>query len=148
VKPRGNKNRRTVTARSVSGASSQATDVILNPRATKDEKIAAVGRVGEVAAQETVKKTVTKVATNPKVQRIWAQILEKAKAGPGLIGLFANAVSLVLAADPYARIRTLEELNRTEKALKRKLTPDERTTLTKQYLAWFKVHRETPIGAK
>lgn len=122
--------------------------MVLNPKATREQKIEAVSRVGEVAAQETVKKTVTKVAQNEKAQKLWQEVLQRAKGGPGLIGLFANAVSLVLNADPYARIRTMEELARVEKSLKRKLTPVERTSLTKQYLDWFKVHRETPIGAK
>lgn len=153
AKPRGSRNRQTVTARSVEGASKQATDVILNPRASREQKVEAVAKVAEAAGTEAAKTAVRKVATPTRIarakeaaKRFGPRVIELAKQTP--IGGAVTAAQAVLKIDTYAKIRALEELAETEKALKRKLTPSERATLKKQYEEWFASHRETPIGKR
>ena len=147
LKPRGSKNRLTVTARSVTGASREATDVVLNPKATRAQKIDAVEKVATATATETIKRTARKIATPSrlaKAKEIAVQVLKKSP----IIGSAISAAEIIRRADPYARIRANEEIAKTKKALKQPLSKKDEDTLRAQYIQWFTTHRETPIGGK
>ncbi|HMG19284.1 MAG TPA: hypothetical protein VK573_11205 [Gemmatimonadales bacterium] len=150
MKPKGERNRLTVSSRSVEGASKQATSVILNPRSTKEQKLEAVSKVAEAATVEAVKQSAKKVAASPTLALAKAALKKAAPLAIGISApLAAGAAVGVLRykvakrrreTDMTAEGRALRALAEVEKNLKRKLTPAERRTLFAQHVAYFKTH--------
>lgn len=138
------KARTRVTAATPDAATKQATDVILNPKATSEQKVAAVGKVAEVTATETVKSTIRKVATPANIAKLKKAAKEQA---PKILELATKGVVVAGMGKAYQhvkketfrspKLRTLDQLKRTEQRLKRKLTKKERDLLTKQYMQFF-----------
>lgn len=123
--------------------------MILNPRASKEQKVEAVGKVAEVTAQEAVKTTARKIAT-PKRQEAVKEAVRKALNKYGgavpIVGPAVKAAQTVLEQMPTeaklrraetARRKTNAALKAVEKNLKRKLTRKERATLDKQHFDFF-----------
>jgi hypothetical protein len=147
-KPKGSQF--TVTARSVEGASKQATNVILNPRASKEQKVEAVSKVAEAAAVEAVKETAKKVARSPTLAAAKAAVKKAAPLAIGISAPLAAGAAIGVARFKLAEKRratdqtpegkALRALADVEKNLKRKLTPAERRTLFKQHVEWFRKH--------
>jgi hypothetical protein len=141
----------TVTARSLEGASKQATDVILNPRATKEQRVAAVSKVAEAATVETVKQTARKVVTPQRIAVAKAAVKKAAPLALGIslplaLGAAVGVARYKLAqkreaADMTPEGKALRALREVEKNLKRKLTPSERRILFKQHVDYYRTHK-------
>ena len=146
-KPRGARNRLTVSARSVQGASKQATDVILNPRASRQQKVEAVTKVAEAAATESVKQTARKIATPSRIASAKAAVKKAAPfalgiaapiaAGAGVGVLRYKTAQRRRATDQSPQGKALRALAQVEANLKRKLTEAERRVLFKQHVEFF-----------
>lgn len=126
--------------------------MILNPRATREQKTAAVGKVAEVTAEETAKTTIRRVATPARIERTKAAIKSTAKKAAPLALPVAGAIAVgtarvklqgkvakrTLARSKTPEAKALRALDDVERNLKRKLTPKERRTLYAQHVEHFK----------
>lgn len=154
-KPKSARARATVTARSVEGASRQATDVILNPKATKEQKIEAVTKVAEAAAIETVKTTAKTVYKKREaIKKALPAIGAAVQSGAAKAGAAAAPIGAAVAGGYVAsklmtgRIRKEAEkmladtIRRTPPGLRHQFTPEVRAKLLDQYSAHIRKRNE------
>lgn len=144
-------NRTKVTARTTSSATTQAIDVVTNPRASSDQKAAAVAKVAETAATAGLKAGAKKVAKSGRVQKAKdtaANIAKKMPVG-GVGGPFVTAALQVLskmpseqrlAAATRARKRADAAVKKVESELRRRgqtLPKKQRNILLKQHIDYY-----------
>lgn len=154
VKPKGERNRLTVSSRTVQGASKQATSVVLNPRASAQQKVEAVAKVAEAAAVETVKQTARKIITPSRIAAAKAALKKAAPLAIGISAPLAAGAAVGVARFKVAQHRAatdmtpqgkaIRALTQVEKNLKRKLTPAERRVLFKQHVEFYRKNPKAP----
>lgn len=143
------RSRTSVTARTTAGATKQATDVLLNPRATAQQKGRAIEKAAEVTGTEVVKSTIRKTVTPKRIEQGKQFVKEK---GPQLLELLKQGVVVAGEGKMYheakkqvsAAAKADWELRQTEKRMKRKLTKKEADTLRKQYREYFTKNPNAP----
>lgn len=139
------KNRTSVTARTSTGAAKQATDVILNPRASRQQKEKAVTKVAEVTATETAKTTIRKTVTPKRIERAKETVKKGAQAvAPYVIpttGVVGAAVGGGYVASKLQKGRVEKQaekmlqdtIKRTPPSQRGAYTPEVKAKLKKQY---------------
>lgn len=146
-------NRTRVTARTTSSATTQAIDVVTNPRASAEQKTAAVAKVAETAATDALKSGAKKVIRSSRLQKAKGAAVSIAKrvgaGGVGVLGPFASAASIVLTKYPTeAKLKALGAarkkadaavalVEKTLKARGQSLTRKQRNLLLKQHIDFF-----------
>lgn len=132
-----------MTAKTTTSAVDQATDVILNPRASREQKIDAATKVAEVTATETVKQTVRKLATPSRIEKGKQYVKQGAQyIGARLPQAAAVAAGGIAYGEQKKKLNATwkaeQQLANTKKRLKgQKLTKAQEKTLRKQYREHF-----------
>jgi hypothetical protein len=133
-----------VTARTTGSATTQAIDVVTNPRATSAQKTEAVAKVAEAAATSTLKAGAKKVAASGKLAKLKASAVEVARRVPvgGVLAPVLMAASMV-RVDPK-RFAAAQKTEKAMKAIKadfkrrgQKLTRKDEFTLAQQHMEYF-----------
>lgn len=142
-------NRTKVTARTGTSATTQAIDVVTNPRASKEQKAQAVTKAVEATATQGLKAGAKKAVKSGPVQRAKASAVSIAKKIPvgGVLGPFVTAAQQVISKMPseseiksirHARVRADAALKATEKKMKTPLTKKQRNILHLQLIDHFR----------
>jgi hypothetical protein len=125
-----------VTSKTTEGATEQAIKVLTNPRATTDQKTAAVSQVGTTILTDAARKTARKNA--PKI----IQAIKDVAPAVGIVA--GTAVTLKVGGIALSANRRREadrfaeqEIQKTKKRLKQPLSPKDEVTLRQQYFDWF-----------
>jgi len=125
--------------------------VVTNPRASSEQKSAAVAKVAESAATSSLKAGAKKVAASGRVQKAKAAAVDIAKRVPvgGVLAPFLSAASIVLTKMPsesqlkaatIARKRADAAVAAVERDLARrgqKLPKKQRNILLKQHIDYY-----------
>lgn len=138
-------NRTKVTARTGTSATTQAIDVVTNPRASKEQKVQAVEKAVEATATTGLKAAGKKAARSASFQKAKASAVSIAKKVPvgGVLGPVITAAQIVSA--PAKKVskaldRAEAELKLTKQRMARtnqKLTKQQEKTLREQYRSYF-----------
>lgn len=138
------KNRTSVTARTTGSATTQAIDVVTNPKATTNQKAAAVGKVAETAASSALKSSAKRAVRSGKFQKAKAKAIDIAKnygpsvpiLGPLLVAAQTIQKPTRKAADAWTRAEAaVKEVER--RLAPQKLTRSQRKTLLNQHASYF-----------
>lgn len=124
--------------------------MILNDRATKDQKIAAASKAAEITAGEVVKKTIKRTVTPARIQQTKDAIKNTIKAAIPFAGTVGVAVAggYAMSKNQSARInrqaqKMLDDtIRRTPAAQRSQFTPSVKASLLKQYAAWIRKQNE------
>ena len=138
-------NRTKVTARTTGSATSQAIDVVTNPKASAKQKSEAVVKVAEATATQGLKAGAKRVVKSSRVQKAKDVALRIAQRVPvgGVLGPVLLAGQAVIG--PAKKVS--KALDRAEAELKatkarmaktrQKLTKQQEKTLREQYRSYF-----------
>lgn len=129
--------------------------MVTNPNATDRQKAAAVGKVAETAVGSAVKSTAKKVAksgVSKKAQQKLTEIATNYGKSVPVIGLAITAAQAIAASGAHKKVRNV--FDKTDAAIARveeqlakvgqKLTKQQRKTLYKQHLAFYRANPNAP----